>query len=145
MAVPACYVHYLWSQITNTHKQKQSTAHGHTHYYEIEIKLKWNYCIFLLHLFYMLYNHQAISLPMRICICKTFLLVRLLCWLCSVGLFFRHSWLKCWLTQEMKLFGEDAEQNTGVHSKEDSEVGTQRAPYEEVIDSCPKTSVQRNL
>lgn len=45
----------------------------------------------------------------------------------------------------MKLFGEDAEENTGVHSKEDSEVGTQRAPYKEVIDSCPITSVQSNL
>lgn len=45
----------------------------------------------------------------------------------------------------MKLLWEDAEQDTGVHSEEDSEVGTQRAPYKEVIYSCPITRVQSNL
>lgn len=55
-------------------------------------------------------------------------------------------WAKeCWLTKEMELLGEDAEQDAGVHSEEDREVGTQRAPYKEVIYSSPITSVQSNL
>ncbi len=45
----------------------------------------------------------------------------------------------------MELLGEDIEQNAGVHSEEDSEVGTQRAPYKEVIYSRPITRVQSNL
>lgn len=52
---------------------------------------------------------------------------------------------ECWLTKEMELLGEDAEQDTGVHSEEDRKVGTQRAPYKEVIYSSPITSVQSNL
>jgi len=45
----------------------------------------------------------------------------------------------------MELLGKDAEQDAGVHSEEDSEVGTQRAPYKEVIYSSPITRVQSNL
>lgn len=49
------------------------------------------------------------------------------------------------LTKKVELVWKDTEEYVAVHGKQDGEVGTKGAPYEEMVDGCPVASVQCNL